>query len=540
MTNQLKKIRIKAGSFSEAFEKAQDLLDKDISELNCQMISADGEGKDKYLLEFSLKDDEAGKKGSLFEDVFMDDFDVIITEDKMKAYLLIPQKPKSNIDKNYLYKLLKKNNVVKGIMDERIDLLLYLINKKLDIDPIFLVASGNPPVEGKDAEVLIKNPNDKYDFEVETPISKTDKVDYKKFKTNNITIVKEDTQIAYYNPPLKSENGYTVTGDILEAEEGKDIELHLDKNLRMENNKIISLIDGMLDYRKVSSHLYLSVSEVYKVTGNVDYKTGDITFPGTVIITGEIMPGFEVNAGKNVVAKIISGGSVKAGGNIVIKEGIIGRSFAKRAICIAEKDVEAKYAQYAEISASENVNIKNMIRDSNISAGGKIEALGYPGSIFGGTFYATKGVEAKILGSPSFTKTKIIVGSSAHHISEFMSLIDQINEKTHSLKKITYFLGNIENKIEKIENEEKKEKIKKLIQQKRLLRKDIFQMKLKIQEIKKQLEKFSDSKIIFHKEAMPGVKAIINDSYYTLETLSKKSYFMYDKEKKEVRLIPLF
>ncbi len=470
----------------------------------------------------------------------MDDFDVIITDDKMKAYLLVPQKYKSNIDKNFIYKILNENNVVKGIMDEKIDLLLYLIKENLDIEPMFLVATGKPPVEGNDAEVLLKTSEDNYDFDVETPSSKTDKVDYKKFQRNNITVVEKNALVAYYNPPVKGENGYTVTGDILETKEGKDIELHLDNNLRMEKNNIISLIDGMLDYRKVSSHIYLSVSEVYRVTGNVDYKTGDIKFPGTVIISGEVMPNFEVNAGKNVIVKTISGGSVKAGGSIVVKEGIIGHSFARRAICIAGKDVEAKYAQYAEISASGNINIKNMIRDSNISAGEKIEVMGRPGSIFGGTFYATKGVEAKILGSPSFKQTKIVVGSSAHHISEFMSLVDQINEKTHSLKKITHFLGNIEDNIEKIENEEKKEKIKKLIQQKRLIRKDIFQMKLKVQEIKKQLEKFSDSKIIFHKEAMPGVKAIINDSYYTLETYSKRGYFMYDKEKKEVRLVPYF
>lgn len=126
---ELNKTRVYSGSISEGFEKAKQYFKKDVGQLEYRLISSDGEGNQKYLLEFSVKSSDLGQKGELFEDVFLDDFDVVISKDKMKAFILIPPNHRV-VDKNYFWDLLTENGVKRGIIEERLYILVeYLKNK---------------------------------------------------------------------------------------------------------------------------------------------------------------------------------------------------------------------------------------------------------------------------------------------------------------------------------------------------------------------------------------------------------------------------
>ena len=187
---ELSKTRIYSGSISEGFEKAKQYFKKDVSQLEYRLISSDGEGSQKYLLEFSLKSSDLGQKGKLFEDVFLDDFDVVVSKDRMKAFILIPTNPRV-VDKNYFLDLLAENGVKRGIMEERLDILVrYLKNRSTPLEPTYLVAEGKLPKNGYNAEVLIKSDEKDEEFDVE---ESRGRVDYKNIKKNKLGIVKKDS-----------------------------------------------------------------------------------------------------------------------------------------------------------------------------------------------------------------------------------------------------------------------------------------------------------------------------------------------------------
>lgn len=525
----ISKTRIYSGSIAEGFEKAKQFFKKDANQLEYKLISSEGEGEHKYLLEFSLKSSDLGQKGKLFENVFLDDFDVVVSKDRMKAFILIPNNPRM-VDKSYFLDLLSENGVKSGIDDDRLDILVNFLEKKnIPVEPNYLVASGKAPKNGYNAEVLIKSDETGDDFNTE---ESGGRVDYKNMKRNKLGIVKKDSVIACYIPPTMGEDGSDVTGEILKAEDGRELKIKVSENVVKRDNNFYTIMDGLLEYNFDGENVDLRVSNVYLVNGNVDFKTGNIEFPGSVIVSGEIMSGFSVIAGENVIAKIISG-DVKAGGNIIVKEGIIGSSIARKNKIRASGFIEATFIQFADVTSNLDINVKTMIRDSHILADGKIIVDGHPGSIFGGVFYAAKGLEANTIGSPSFNKTKIVVGASAKLISNMMQILQEKESLERNLQQIMNFLGVFEKKIDEMD-EDKKQKVNKLVEEKRNIRRKLYQIYSDIDQMKQEVKKGVSSEIVFKKDAMPGVSAVIGEYFFELNSVVKKGKFCFDDNKKEV------
>lgn len=526
---ELNKTRIYSGSISEGFEKAKQYFKKDVGQLEYRLISSDGDGEQKYLLEFSVKSSDVGQKGKLFENVFLDDFDVAISKDRMKAFVLIPPNPRI-VDKQYLLGLLSENGVNNGIIEERLDILVkYLENKNIPFEPTYLVAEGKQSKHGYNAEALIKSDEKDDDFNVEEHHGR---VDYKNLKKNKLGVVKKDSIIAHYIPNTKGEDGFSVTGEILKAEDGKELKITVSENVVRRDNNFYTIIDGLLEYNFDGENVVIKVSNVYVVNGNVDFKTGNIEFPGSMIVSGEIMSGFSVVSGENVIAKVISG-DVKANGNIIVKEGIIGSSIGKKNKIRSGGFIEANFIQYADVTSALDVRVKTMIRDSHIITDGKIVVDGHPGSIFGGVFYATKGLEANSIGSPSFSKTKIVVGASAKLISDMMQVLQEKDSLERKLQQIMNFLGVFEKRMNEMDDD-KKQKVNKLVEEKRQLRRKLFQMYTEIDQMKQEIKKGVTSEIMFKKDAMPGVSAVIGEYFFELNSVVKKGKFCFDENKKEV------
>lgn len=174
-----------------------------------------------------------------------------------------------------------------------------------------------------------------------------------------------------------------------------------------------------------------------------------------------------------------------------------------------------------------------MIRDSHIITDGKIVVDGHPGSIFGGVFYETKGLEANSIGSPSFSKTKIVVGASAKLISDMIQVLQEKDSLERKLQQIMNFLGVFEKRINEMDDD-KKQKVNNLVEEKRQLRRKLFQMYTEIDQMKQEIKKGLTSEIMFKKDAMPGVSAVIGEYFFELNSVVKKGKFCFDENKKEV------
>jgi uncharacterized protein (DUF342 family) len=150
----------------------------------------------------------------------------------------------------------------------------------------------------------------------------------------------------------------------------------------------------------------VSVASVYRTRGDVGVATGHITFVGSVVIAGDINPGFRVHADGDVeVQGTVNGGQIEAGGNVSVRYGI-----KHHARVVASGSIKAKFVEFSEVKAGAQVWVSDGIVQSNVEAGGRVEVLGRNGSIVGGHVVARFGVSARELGSVRGVPTCIEVG----------------------------------------------------------------------------------------------------------------------------------
>ncbi|MGA1845829.1 DUF342 domain-containing protein [Deferribacter abyssi] len=523
---------IKAKSLEEAFHKAQKYFNRNIADLEYKIISINPEDNDeKYVLDFSVKEEVIGKSGKLYDEIFTDEFEVIISEDEMKAYLFIPQNPKRNIDKKYLLNLLNEHGVKNGILEAELERIVYYLKNEKPLESSILVAQGKPPKNGSDGELIIKTKSEDIFESILGADEVHDKVDYKEAFKKKLLIVNENEEVAMIISPSKGENGYTVTGKTIEAVDGEEIEVTISENLERIDNKIISKIKGLLSIQQFDKlHFILDVTKTFIVNGDVDYSTGNIEFPGSVIIKGEIKPDFTVKADGDVIAKSVSGNIITKG-NIKVSEGITGKSFVNRLIINAKGEITANYIQFAQITTESMIKVKKYIRDSIIFTENFVEVTGTPGMIYGGKISALKGIKAKVLGSPSFAKTVVTAGISSKIVSEISHLTVEKNSINEQITKIRLYLGNAENPLVRDKLKDKIEKLKKI---KKELTKKLLQIDIKLRELYEQVKKHKDAKIEVLKEVNPNVKIIIGEATLIVEKRLRNGYFFYNRDKKAI------
>ncbi|MFC1508484.1 flagellar assembly protein A [Candidatus Omnitrophota bacterium] len=263
-----------------------------------------------------------------------------------------------------------------------------------------LVAQGKEVEHGKDGTIT-------YFFPTEVMIASDEQgnVDYKEL--NVVHTVNVGEKLAELISPQEGNEGFTVYGKTIQPEKGKIPSLPMGKNTQPDPNDpsvLISTIEGCVTY----SHNIVTVEEVFVVSNNVDYSTGNIHFIGSVVVQGDVKSGFKISSSRDVqINGIVEDASIECGGNVLLKKGFIGKGHGR---IIARGEVIAKYCENQTIIADGDVNISDYAMNCTIKTRGHLFVKEKTGLIVGHESYAVKGIEAKTVGSESFTYTKLFAG----------------------------------------------------------------------------------------------------------------------------------
>jgi uncharacterized protein (DUF342 family) len=232
--------------------------------------------------------------------------------------------------------------------------------------------------------------------------------------------VEPGTPLMRRHPPNPGAPGHTVLGAELAVMKTKDLKfpLHLQGVQTAPDNPdlLIAAIAGQPVVHRdgVSVEPVLTLNDVSLATGNID-------FPGTVEIKGDVHAGMKIKCGGDIMIHgIVESAEVESGGEVQVKGGIIGQHGQNRegdakltARIRAKGNVRAHHVDNAWIYAEQSVFIDESAVQSEIIAMDEI-AVGKQGAskghIIGGTIRATRAVTAYCLGSPGSSNTKIIVG----------------------------------------------------------------------------------------------------------------------------------
>ncbi|WP_017213091.1 DUF342 domain-containing protein [Clostridium beijerinckii] len=303
---------------------------------------------------------------------------ITISEDKMKAYMTVEYTPKTEYkikDREFymnlavstevlskeepeyftvqeLYKKLKEKGIVFGIKEESLELILKGCSNEV------LVAEGLEPVKDTPSEVkLFFTPTQMVFPEPDS----NEKVDFKNlFRISNVNA---GDKIAEIIPEIPGKNGMNIFGKVIEREYIRSLPIDASKGCKIENNHIISLIDGKAHIANRS----VSVNPIYTVE-SVNMETCNIKFYGDVEVYDSVQDNMFVSAGGSLdVSQNVNMANVVTGGEITILGNTINSKILSGQVDIRKKEYSDVLTEFKNILISmieyiNGLNLQNFER----------------------------------------------------------------------------------------------------------------------------------------------------------------------------------
>lgn len=422
---------------------------------------------------------------------------------KVTVFVTPPGEGGCDISFDGYMSLMGQNRVYHGVKEEFL--------KEFSDRPIYKekveIAEGTRPVNGKDAYIH-------YYFEVDqTKIKLKEgaggRVNFKELDI--IQNVVQNQPLAKKMPPEDGVDGKTVTGKILPARAGNDIQLPLGSNVHVgdDGDSIIADINGQV----ILAGGKINVEPVFTVDGDVNLKTGNIIFLGTVIINGNVEDGFVVKASGNIEVKgSVSKAELDAEGDIIIYQGINGKNGG---IIRAGRSLWSRFIENTTVEAGNMVVVTDGIINSNVDAMKSIVCQGKRASIVGGRLRAGEEINAKVLGNAtSGTETICEVGynpKSKMELDRLLELRESSEEDLEALKLDVQTLINTK-KQRKSLPEDKEAYLQELMDRREILTAELKNANEEIAKVQETMNELQiRGRISASAKVFQGVKIVIRD-----------------------------
>ncbi|GHU36784.1 polymerase [Spirochaetia bacterium] len=442
-----------------------------------------------------------------FDHKFTDDsmISVNIAEDEMKAFISLTLPGTRGCDQTVdaLITFLKNNKIVYGIREK---FLVDFMDQPIYREQV-LVAEGLLPQNGKNAQMEYFFQTDQ--SKVRLQEGRGGQIDFKQL--NIIHNVIENQPLAKRIHATDGITGRTVTGKYLPAKDGNEMDLPLGKNTHADKDgdTILSDIHGQV----VLVGGKVNVEPVYTVPGNVNLKTGNIVFLGTVVVQGSVEDGFSVKAAGNIeVNGTVERANLEAEGDIIVHQGIVGKGVGS---VKAGKSLWARFIENCNVETGDMVIVSDGIINSKIDANKRIICQGKRAHIVGGRLRASEEISALLIGSSTGgTETICEVGIDPKSKSQLEALIDNkasMQKETEEIQLNIQTLVNIK-KQRKSLPEDKEQVLIELVGRRKELLIDIQKTDEQIVVIQEFLANLkARGKVSAGNKVFPGVKIVIRD-----------------------------
>jgi len=433
-----------------------------------------------------------------------------VTDGAMKAIVVVvePGPGGADISSDFLRSYLHSNGVIHGLRED--------VLEEIDTSPRYgkplVVAEGTRAHDGADARI-------EYNFKMEkdavTLREKDGRVDFKDI--SHVENVVAGQLLARKIPAEAGQPGRTVTGTTIPATKGKDCDLVIGKNVKLAE-------DGLSVMAEINGQVLLiggkiNVEPIYTIPGDVNLRTGNILFLGTVIVKGNVEDGFSVKAAGNIeifgsVGKCL----IDAEGDIIVHQGIAAKTEGK---VRCGKSLYSKFIEHAHVDAGEYVVVTDGIVHSFVDANKMILCQGKRAQIVGGRLRASEEINSKILGAVGGSETLLEVGYDPRSKERLVGLEEAKKTVEKSLEEVDLNIKTLENLL-KVQKKLPPEKAQYLSEQNEKRSELLRKLDESIQEmgtINTHLSSLNTiGKISASERVYPGVKLAIKNATLAVRT----------------------
>ena len=444
------------------------------------------------------------------------------TKDEMKAMINVsePSKGGSDASPEGIFRALQSQGVIEQCIN------MDKVNEFVD-NPVynvpFEVAAAIQPQDGMDAYIS-------YNFETDpkklkAKVSETGQINYKEL--NQIQNVISDQPLAVKIPPERGKGGKTIFGRYLEAKHGRDIQIQLGENVRLDRDGVT--IKAAIDGEVMLVNGKVTVVPI-KYLDAVNVKTGDIKFVGTVVIKGAVEEGYKVEATNIEIGGNVDPSTLIATENIIVRQGIHGKGVG---YIKAGKSLWAKFIDQTNVEVEENVIVYDYIMNSNVTAMKTILLRGKRAQINGGHLLATEEICARYIGSAGGgTETILEVGIDPRSKIRLVELQKQQSIKSSKYSTNELDIQNLEQtkQVRKRLPQEKLDKLNSLKNENKILAEELQEISSEIDTIQVHLRDLKAvGKVKVEGTVYAGVKIYVRDLLDEIKMDIKNITFSYDK-----------
>jgi len=415
------------------------------------------------------------------------------------------------ISAQYIKSLLEISGIVYGIRNNEINEAFNACVKNQELVTDVLIAKGDPPVDEL-PEYLQLNPY----LEVKNVQDGDETIDYK--ARSAFVIVKKGQALAKQKHAREGKDGKSVRGETIAFKTAKIESLTGGENTQMEGRFLVSCINGQF----IKAGGVLSVRNSLVIKGPVGYGTGNIVFPGDVIIEGPVSDGFKIYSGGSVTIKqTFDVTDAVTKNDLNVAGGIIGRG---RAIVKVGGSLKTKFIENCHIAARKKIIVDSEIINSSVFTLETLE-MGDKSKIVGGEIHALKGVRAGSIGKETGRAARIHCGIDF--------ILEQEREKSNSiLKTLAIKAQRLKVMMEDLSTgEEKKAKIKIILEK---LAEEQEKTQNKVSELLGKLNTYEDATLEVKGEIESGVLIEICHAALFVTEPIKKSKIRLDRETRKL------
>ncbi|MFW5812154.1 MAG: flagellar assembly protein A [Alkalispirochaetaceae bacterium] len=456
--------------------------------------------------------------------------EVTITEEGMAAHLTLREGHGSGrrLSREMVEGAITRAGVTHGVDQEVIARALEVAMDGEAVEGV-VFARGRAPRKGDESELellvdISRNSG--------VTIRSDGRADYR--NRNAITAVEAGQRIARIRPPeAEPEDGYDVTGKTITVGVEKTLDLDVGEKIRREEQEDGSILlvaetagEVLYDEKKSS----IALRTVHTVDGDIDYGEGNVTFPGSVLIKGNVRNGFVVmSEGDISVGENVEGALLSSAGTVTVKQGVKGQG---KAVLRAKGEVRSGFIERATVLSVQDVKVKSAILTCRVKCNGTVRLPKDRSRIVGGEVRSRHGIVVHTLGSDKGTATKVSFGQD-------YLVMDLIEKEEREIEKVKKRLTAVDFEMRRSEKVGKHELLERLRKEKVRLMKVLEKRGLRLFSLREKFETHYPSQINIHGTLYPGV--VFESHGRTLEVVQQKKAVTvaFNQQTGHIEVVPI-
>ena len=433
--------------------------------------------------------------------------DILISDDKMAAYIRIHDR--GDFSHSEIKDALSQHGVIFGVSDSAIRAALSGERGKL-----YQVAWGIPPHSNpspagpSEPRLVLTFSHSQHD---RPPQEITVGPDFSREWTKLCShgSIRAGKSLAFLRNPEEYSFGVTVTGEKIPYIADRPVLRCGPNTAPSSDGKHVLATKSGIPYAENGMPCVL---DCIRIIGNIGPHTGDISFPGDVIIFGNVLQGFHVSTWGRLTVKGNLSGSASCAGDIIVD----GSINAPNATVESGGTVLMRFCENSVIRAQGEVIISEYAMHSVVETEKKVRLSPERGRIVGGITRAKEGVSSRSVGSAMSVATLIEVGVSPKVRREYENIKKDIGTVDEEVKRVRIIHPGSLSESEKIDPDALYlKRLNALFEDKR---EDLFARLVSIEDAIKK----SKSGYFYAQEVMPGTKVVLGMDVYEFNEVKRE------------------